>query len=264
MTVFAIQLSTANADGPRSPKKVANRTTETNSSHALSPAILVAKSSAATLSKVSDFTAVFQKMEMVKGKRYFDRMAIKFRKTPFSVYLLFDKPHEGQEVLYVAGKNDGKMLAHGGGVKKIAGTLKLEPTGKRAMKEGRYPITRIGIFKMLQAVLDQWERELKYDDIKLTYYPNAKLYDPGRQFPPMECKVYESRHTRRRRGVQFQITRLYIDKKSNFPVRVEQYGFPIRRGGKPVLLEEYTYWNIRPNVGLKDSDFDPKNPAYKF
>ena len=30
------------------------------------------------------------------------------------------------------------------------------------------------------------------------------------------------------------------------------------------LLEEYTYTNIKINVGLTDADFDTKNPNYKF
>ena len=30
------------------------------------------------------------------------------------------------------------------------------------------------------------------------------------------------------------------------------------------VLEEYNYLNLKVNVGLKDEDFDPYNPAYKF
>jgi len=30
------------------------------------------------------------------------------------------------------------------------------------------------------------------------------------------------------------------------------------------LIEEYTFLNLRVNVGLSDTDFDRKNPTYNF
>ncbi|MGN6136394.1 MAG: DUF1571 domain-containing protein, partial [Aureliella sp.] len=35
-------------------------------------------------------------------------------------------------------------------------------------------------------------------------------------------------------------------------------------GDPPPLEEEYTYLDVQLNVGLKDIDFDPENPAYNF
>ena len=67
-----------------------------------------------------------------------------------------------------------------------------------------------------------------------------------------------------RREFKFHMTRLYIDKKTDFPIRVEQYGFPPRPGTKPPLLEEYTYSNIKVNSGLADLDFDIRNPKYNY
>ena len=34
--------------------------------------------------------------------------------------------------------------------------------------------------------------------------------------------------------------------------------------GEPVLEEEYTYTDVRVNVGLTDLEFDPDNPEYDF
>lgn len=232
--------------------------------HALVPGIRVAKESLTSLKKVTDFTAVFQKSELVQGKRHESTMNMKFRKKPFSVYLLFTDDKKGQEVIYVNGQNEGKMLAHAGGLLKIAGTVTLDPTGKRAMKGGRYPITRIGIFNMLESVITQWEHDKKYPNIKLSYYPDATLKDPNGKLGTIACKVLVSHHPKPLRNVRFQTTRLYINKKTNLPVRVEQYGFPVRAGGQPILLEKYTYWNLRTNVGLKQIAFSKKNPEYKF
>ncbi len=60
------------------------------------------------------------------------------------------------------------------------------------------------------------------------------------------------------------MTRLYVDKKTAFPVRVEQFDFPAKTGAKAPILEQYTYLNVQPNSGLTDSDFDVKNPSYQF
>jgi hypothetical protein len=125
------------------------------------------------------------------------------------------------------------------------------------MSESRHPITNMGLAGLVDGVIEQWEEETKYGEIEVKYYPNAKLRG-------MECKVIESSHPRPRRQFKFQMTRLYIDKATNLPVRVEQYGFPAAPGQKPPLIEEYTYWNIRTNVGLTDRDFDPENPSYGF
>ena len=44
----------------------------------------------------------------------------------------------------------------------------------------------------------------------------------------------------------------------------ELYGWPTQAGGQPPLVEEYTYRDVRVNVGLTDADFDPENPNYNF
>ncbi len=46
-------------------------------------------------------------------------------------------------------------------------------------------------------------------------------------------------------------------------MRLEQWGFPAG-GGEPYLIEEYSYTDVRPNVGLSDSDFDIRNRKYHF
>jgi len=35
-------------------------------------------------------------------------------------------------------------------------------------------------------------------------------------------------------------------------------------GAAPELVEEYTYLDLRTDVGLTDRDFDPRNAAYSF
>ena len=243
----------------RPTTRVANRVTGTHNGkqHALLPALRVARSTQATLQKVEDYEAAFNKREWIDGKLVVQSMTIKLRHQPFSVYLHFSSPDKGREVIYNDGRNDGKLQVHLTGLKSLIGTVSLSPTDDDVMEENRYPVTMIGISNMVAKVIEQWEADVKHGDIDVKYYPNAKLGN-------LECKVIQTSHPKQRPGVEFQMTRLYIDRNTNLPIRVEQFGFPEEPGQEPPLIEEYTYSNVRANIGLRDIDFNVRNPSYDF
>jgi len=230
-----------------------------DSKHALDPAIRLAMQSYEGTAQVKDFQATFIKREKVGRKMQATQtMQIKFREQPLSVYLHFQKPHTGREVIYVHGRNGNQILAHETGIKGLVGTVSLLPNSPQAMDESRYPITTIGIRKMLFQILKQWKTERQVDaGVNVKYFPDAKLGN-------MQCKVLQTSYPQQKQGLRFHMTRLYIDKSTNLPVRVEQYDWPTKRNNTPELVEEYTYTNIRTNSGLSDADFDPKNPAYNY
>ena len=228
-----------------------------SSAHPLEPALEIARSCRDALEGVNDYQAMFSKWDIINGRGYAHTMRMKFRSEPMSVYLRFESPYAGREVIYVEGRNDGNLLAHETGIKSLVGTVALRPDSPRALSESKHPITHIGISNLLKGIIQQWESETRLDQMQVLYYEDAKLRG-------MECRVIEATHPQPGRDVRFHRTRLYIDKKSGMPVRVEQFGFPDRPGAKPPLLEQYTYWDIRPNVGLTDLDFDVRNPAYGF
>lgn len=235
----------------------ATRLGSSTDKHPLTPAIAAARESLESLKGVKDYSAVFSKKERMKDRVIHTQMEMKFREAPFSVYLKFVDLHAGREVIYVDGKNKGKFLVHEDGFKALIGTLQFLPTSADAMEENRYPITKVGMRNMVEIIIDQWEQELKHGETEVRNYPNAKVGET-------ECRMIESSHTQQRSHYKFQKTCLYIDKKTNLPVRVEQYGFPAAAGQSAPLQEEYTYSKLRINVGLTDRDFDPKNKDYKF
>ena len=47
-------------------------------------------------------------------------------------------------------------------------------------------------------------------------------------------------------------------------MRYVAYHWPAAEKAAPPVMEEYTYVNVKVNVGLTDKDFDPENPEYKF
>jgi hypothetical protein len=226
--------------------------------HPLTPFLKLAQSSRDAIAAVHDYEALFTKRELVGRTLYTGQMQLKLRQQPFGVYLRFVDANAGREVIFAGPRYQNNLMAHEppGSLRSFVGTVSLDPRSSKAMAEGRHPITQIGMLNMVDGLIDQWKTETKFGECQCQFYPNAKL-EGG------ECQVCESTHPTPRRQFPFYRSRLYIDKKTNFPVRLEQWGFP-PEGGEPYLIEEYTYTNIRPNAGLSESDFDVRNRRYHF
>lgn len=243
-----VQVTAATSEGAKPP---------IDPTHPLYRPLELAYKSREALKELKDYEAMFSKQEVVDRRRKSTMMKLKFREEPFSVYLLFIEPNKGREVIYVEGKNNNQLLVHETGVKALAGTVSLDPTSKDAMADNKYPVTMIGMRTMLEKIIAQWEAEGKFGETTVQYYPDAKLGD-------VACTVIESSHPKPRNEFKFHMTRLYLDKETMYPVRVEQYGFPGRNDKQPPLVEEYTYSQIKANPGLTDKDFDHTNPSYAF
>jgi hypothetical protein len=225
--------------------------------HPLAPVLDAARSSRESARKTKSYTATLIKQELHKKGPIRSVMTLKFRREPFSVYLKFIEPNEGREVIYVEGKNKGKLQVHeASGVASLIGTISLSPTGDRAMEDNRYPITLIGMEKLLDGVIAQLEDEMKHGECNVERYSQAKVGD-------VECEMHEVTHPKVRPHMQYQKTRVFIDKKTNLPIRLERYGFPTK-GGEPPLLEEYTYTDLKLGVEHTDVDFDVNNDRYGF
>jgi hypothetical protein len=227
--------------------------------HPLKAAIRLAQSSLESLEPVKDYEATLTKRELVGNQIIEHAMQIRFREEPFSVYLKFVDANAGREVMYVEGQYQNKILAHEGpgSLKSLVGTVALSPESEEVRSESRHSITDIGLRNMLTIIVGRWEDESKYGECEVQYYPRAKL-------DQRECLVIECTHPRPRKQFKFHISRLFIDRETNLPVRSENYGFPAQPDAKPPLLEEYTYSGLRTNVRLTDRDFDRNNPEYKF
>jgi hypothetical protein len=225
----------------------------------LAPALEATRASRDDVRKMPGYTCTFIKNEQLKkGSPVRQAMFLKFRREPFSVYLKFVEPHAGREVIYVEGQNKGRLQVHEvSGLASIVGTISLAPTGSDAMKESRYPVTMIGMEKMLETVIADWEEAQKHSAAKVDRYPQAKIGDT-------ECLMFEVVFSQPHEAIKFHKTRLYLDKKTNLPRRLEQYAFPAKSGEQPALVEEYTYSDVKTDAPLADRDFDVNNDSYGF
>ena len=230
--------------------------------HPLQPALDIAQQGLVKINaNIRDYSCTIVKRERIDGKLgEHEYMFAKIRSQPFSVYLYFLGPDsvKGQEVIYVAGNNDGNMLAHAGsGVRALVGTVSLKPQSMLAMQGNRYPITEIGVENLARRLVEVAEHDKQFGECDVNFYPNAKVN--GRI-----CTCVQVQHPVPRRNFRFCLARVFIDDELSAPIRYEAYDWAQEAGGQPVLLEEYTYMNLKINNGFTDADFDPKNTAYKF
>jgi len=224
--------------------------------------------------RVRDYTCTMYRRERIGGKlRPVESMDAKVRHEvavggcvtkPMSIYLRFRGPRliRGREVLYVCGQNDGKMIVAKGGQGVLASvTLNLDPSGPTAMSENRYPITEFGVRNLAMRLLEVGEEEMRDDK-----HPDrweVKIFSKA-TIGSRSCTCIQVRRTVRLETSRFHLVQIFMDNELEIPVRYVSYDWPPSEGGSPVLLEEYTFNDIRLNVGLTDLDFHPDNPRYRF
>lgn len=222
--------------------------------------------------EINDYTAILVKRERINGQLSDEAyLSAKIRNekesggeitTPFSVYLKFLKPSsvKGREVIFVKGHNNGKLIAHEGGLRgKFTPSLYLDPNGTLAMMGQRYPITEVGIERLCEKLLERASHDRVRSMCQVTTQP-AKINKRA-------ATRIEVIHPEKMPHLDFHLARVFIDEEYGVPVRYEAYDWP-RTPGAPVsendLIEEFTYVRLKMNVGLTDSDFDPANPEYNM
>lgn len=264
------------AEGPDLAEPVhrvanASKRSEDGSEHPLDRALEVARDGLEhSRENIRDYTAVLVKRERVDGvlgQHEYMFLKMRNRKTrggrmaqPLSVYLAFLKPAsvKGREVIYVENQNDGKIVAHEGGLKgKFLPTVTVPPDGMLAMRGQRYPLTEIGLENLIVKLIERGETARKYSDVGCEFRNGARLKDRA-------CTVIQVTQPTRRPDAEFYQAQVFIDDELNVPIRYIAYDWPGRSGEVGEVIEEYNYLNLDVNVGLNDSDFNPRNQAYNF
>lgn len=225
---------------------------------------------------VDDYTATLVKQESVDGtlgepQRIALKVQCPHRRDapgevyPLRVYLRFESPEKvaGREVIWAEDKHDGKLVAHEAGLLGLV-TVKLDPTGMIAMQGQRYPIYDIGLTNLLQKLIERGQQDLDNPEVQVTRTQGAEL----------DGSVCELIEVRRQRPTgqpdDFSRAEIWFDVEAGLPIRYSAWGWPdsteLSDGSlaEAPLLESYTYLDIRTNVGLTESDFDPANPEYRF
>jgi outer membrane lipoprotein-sorting protein len=210
------------------------------------------KQAEAVLASTESYTAIFHKLEWVKG-RYKERETIylKFKK-PFKVYMKWiGEPGKGREILYVDGWNDNRIRVRECGVRGLI-TLNLNPHGQLAMGGSRHPITDAGLGHLLKLFGDNLQRGLRSGQLEYRIDKEGTVY--GRTTQPTELIFPRDP----RNGYYCYRSIISLDVEKRLPIRVQIFDW------EDSLIEDYGYEELTLNAGLTDADFDPRNPNYKF
>ncbi len=243
-------------------QEVENIEVENIEEHPLVPVLKIAEAGLKNIdANIVDYSATLIKRERVKGRLTPNQyLYIKVRHKPFSVYTVFLGPEEfkGREVIYVEGQNGDKLLAHEGrGWKARIGMVALKPDSPLAMEGQRYPITMMGMRMLTQRLMEVGQEDLRFDEVEVKNHEGVKIN--GRN-----STCVEAIHPVPRKHFRYHRARVFIDDEWQMPVRFEAFLWPLKKDGKPVLVEQYTYVNVKFNNGFTDKDFDPQNEKYKF
>jgi len=250
-----------------------------SSSHPLDPVLALARSSLAVhRSEHRDYRARVVKQER-SGKKLaaVSVMEVKLRYReppseattrpvrPVDVYLKFIEPKSqaGREVIWRQNMNDNLMMVHEAGILNIT-TVELAPDSRLAMLGNRYPISDLGLEKLLEKLIERGLQDRSFEGCEVSIDEKVVVAD-------RECKRIEVLHPKQEIAVDgvthrfdFHRAIIDIDLQWGIPIHYASYLWPEQPDGEPVLDEEFTYENLELNVGFSDEDFDPNNPSYDY
>ena len=218
--------------------------------------------------RAMDYTATMLKQELI-NEELFPRTTMFARvrnprkqedgtRIPLSVYLRYDDPpgQKGREVIWVEGENDGKIVAHEAGLLGFS-RLAIKPDGILAMTGNRYPITEMGIERLLAKMVVRAEHDRQFDNCQVQL---------SRDVPVGQLKVVRVViiHPQRSENHYFFRAEIELEPTEFSYLRYAAYDWPPEAGQPAPLLEEYIYQDVKLNPGLADSAFDPDNPEYNY
>ncbi|KAA1262263.1 hypothetical protein LF1_48260 [Rubripirellula obstinata] len=236
-----------------------------------------------------DYTATFVKQERDASGVLGEETAMQMKvQTPFRaedgqaakrVFLRFVAPKSqaGRKVIWGEDIYDGKMAVHEVGMLLSLKTIWLDPTGMLAMQGQRYPISEIGMIKLIEKLIERGQQDLGNPDLKITL---KQQHD----FGGTEAELLQVVRSRPSNGENdFSMAEIVLDPNRQLILQYRSFGWPDSdsessdsessdsespdsesSGAEAPLLESYTYKDVEVNVGLADIDFDVKNPEYGY
>lgn len=219
---------------------------------------------------LDDYTARFVKQEVdtsgVLGEESEILMKVQTRlrgdteEAPLRVYLNYQLPEsvKGREVIWGEDLYDGKLAVHEVGFILGLKIIWLDPNGLIAMQGQRYPISEIGMVRLVEKLIERGEKDRDNPDIQVTLTEDHKLGDTPAQ-------LIQVRRGKPSGGEDdFSLAEIIIDPQRQLILTYRSFGWPEQVGDDAPLLESYTYYDVKTNVGLTKKDFDTKNPNYSF
>lgn len=237
----------------------------------------------------------FDAKERINGKFHEEKLTFKINVNPLKVYVFQHTPKEGMQLLYVTGKNDGKVKVNPGTFPWVV--INLQPEGDLMLDNRHHSIYDAGYLyttSILEYLLQKYPSQQNTlvtlnETVKmhgaecyhLTFTnPNYRLtlYHAQNNETPLSIakklhvnyySILENNNGLKANNTVKAGTRLivpndyaskmelYVNKANMTPVYLKIFD---TKG----VFEEFTFSNVLLNPPFKEIDFSDKNPSYKF
>lgn len=191
---------------------------------------------------VHDYTCTYDKEERAIDNGDLQVIRLYFRK-PLDVKLewVTRSGKVDQIAVYRQGMNDGKLLARRtGGIASWLGTLKLDPSSRRALDDSRHPITEVGMGHIIETVA----REKASGRASM-----GPAVDDALDGKPAYRFDVEGRNDALVGVPGATRATIWIDRGLQLPLKIEI------RDEMGALVERHRFLDVRINVGLTDQVF---------
>jgi len=201
-------------------------------------------------------TLVIQKQG--RGLENAQRIFMKVRHKPFSVYMYFISPDsvKGRKVVYIEGKNENKLLVKPRGLLDAPPKVIKLPIHEWSTMGPSYSITELGILNLTERLIEvlKEDRNAKENGGRIRE-SIVNLYS-GSKLDGRKCDVTQIVHPVRGQG-RFHIARIFVSVLLNVPIRYESHDWPKYNGEPlfPSLIERHYYQNLVLDNNLDDDDF---------
>jgi len=191
---------------------------------------------------IRDYEGIFAQQAIFKGK--LEKLSIsrfRFRQSPFSVAMhVTEGADRADRMLYVEGKNDGKLLVHPTGfLGKLTRCIAVDPGGCEVREGSPRSITEFGFRNMLTQSLERFTKASRQGSLQMKCLGIGEL--GGRRILALRGGDSGGHLL-----IELEIERL-------LPVRIREYG----ADGRMVGL--FWFKEFRINCGFGDSDFTKKS-----
>ena len=217
------------------------------------------------MESVQDYSAHLCKQEVVRDELLDEQsVLLKCRQKPLSIYMRWLSGEKGREVIYVEGKNHGKMIAHDGGWKARIPEFKMSPDCKLAMLDARYPATAAGLVFLIDRMLQIHEQDLLSSN-----FDSCVINE--QEFDGRACLQFTTKYTSRDTSPTYRKSITLIDREWNVPLQTQHFEWPSRESqsdedelDRATLIESYSFHDLELHEKFSESTFDPSNADYNF
>lgn len=203
------------------------------------------KAIARHVAEVKDYSGMITKRERIRGKLgRSQEVEFQFREKPYSVLLRWKK-NAGRvdKLLYVKGSNDNKMIVHPTGAWSWVKSVKRDPYCKEALRSTRFTCDKLGFYNRMKRLKKLYDDASKEGEVQINCLGSSEV--SGRKCIEIESVLPKSSKYEERR------IELKLDEEYLLPIEFKSFD------DKGRLLNEYTYSDLKLNVGFKDMDFAP-------